>query len=239
MPRYTFIDVHVHAFREDCPPAMGNRRWASPADVLKKYDELGIEKGALMPLIGPEVYLPQSNEDILDMCRQSGGRFIPFCNIDPRGMTNSPSADFGPWLRHYRDKGCKGLGEVMPNLPFLDPRCQNLFAQVAEIGLPLTFDINHELGRGYGFYDDQGLPQLEQTLKTFPKLRIFGHGPAFWSEIGVLETPADGAATRPILSTRRALCRNSSGATRTSTAICPPKAVTTPWRATRTTPCDS
>ena len=36
-----------------------------------------------------------------------------------------------------------------------------------------------------------GLPQLERTLARFPKLKILGHGPAFWAEMGVLETPAD------------------------------------------------
>jgi predicted TIM-barrel fold metal-dependent hydrolase len=79
----------------------------------------------------------------------------------------------------------------MPNLPFLDPRCQNLFKHVQDVGLPLTFDISHKIGGDYGFYDDPGLPQLEETLRKFPKLRILGHGPAFWAEIGKLETPAD------------------------------------------------
>jgi len=186
-----FIDIHAHAYREGCPPEDGTTQFATPKEVLRRYDELEIEKGVLLPLIGPEVYLPQSNEDILDMCAASGGRFIPFCNIDPRGISNSPDAPFGIWLRHYRDRGCKGLGEVMPNLPFEDPRCQNLFRHVEEIGLPFTFDIADRIGGRYGFYDDPGLPQLERTLRRFPKLRILGHGPAFWAEIARLETPAD------------------------------------------------
>lgn len=186
-----FIDVHVHAYRADCPAADGTTRFATPEQVLQRYDQLGIERGFLMPLIGPECYLPQSNEDILDMCAASGGRFIPFCNIDPRGMTNAPDAPLGDWLSHYRERGCKGVGEVMPNLPFSDPRCQNLFRHVEAAGLPLTFDISAQLGGDYGFYDDPGLPQLEQTLKRFPRLIILGHGPAFWSEIAALETVAD------------------------------------------------
>lgn len=186
-----FIDIHAHAYRKECPIADSRTRFATPDEVLARYDELGIEKGVLLPLIGPEVYLPQSNEDILDMCDASNGRFIPFCNLDPRGMTNSPDAQFNIWLRHYRDRGCRGIGEVMPNLPFLDPRCQNLFKHVEDIGFPLIFDISDRIGGDYGFYDDPGLPQLEQTLKNFPKLRILGHGPTFWSEIGKLEKPED------------------------------------------------
>ena len=86
-----FIDIHAHAYREECPTGDGGTRFATPEEVIQRYDELVIEKGILLPLIGPEVYLPQSNEDIIDMCEASGGRLIPFCNIDPRGISNSPT----------------------------------------------------------------------------------------------------------------------------------------------------
>jgi predicted TIM-barrel fold metal-dependent hydrolase len=144
-----------------------------------------------MPLIGPETYLPQSNEDILDTCEASNGRLIPCVNLDPRGLCNSPDSDFGPWLQYYKDRGCKGFGEFMPNLPFLDPLVQNMFKHVQDVGLPLTFDIADRIGGTYGLYDDQGLPQLERSLARFPELKVVGHGPAFWSEIGTLETPFD------------------------------------------------
>ncbi len=186
-----FIDVHAHAYDAACPPIPGSPPFATAQQVLKRYDDLNIEKGFVLPLIGPEYYLPQSNEDVLEMCAESGGRLLPFCNIDPRAMTNNPDAPLDYWLRHYRDRGCLGIGEVMPNLPFLDPRCQNLFKHVEAVGLPLIFDISDRIGSSYGFYDDPGLPQLGKTLQTFPKLLIFGHGPAFWAEIGKLETHAD------------------------------------------------
>ena len=182
-----FIDIHAHAYRAECPIADSSTKFATMEQVLARYDALGIEKGFLLPLIGPEVYLPQSNEDILDMCERSNGRFFPFCNIDPRGMTNSPDAQLYKWISHYKDRGCIGVGEVMPNLPFLDPRCQNLFKHIEDVGLPMTFDISDRIGGDYGFYDDPGLPQLEKTLGNFPKLKIFGHGPAFWAEIGKLQ----------------------------------------------------
>jgi len=137
-----FIDSHAHAYRER-PPVYG---MSSPEEILARYDEAGIEKGALLPIVNPEIYLPQSNEEILEICRAYPDRFFPFCNIDPRGMTNSPSAPLGDWLRHYRDRGCKGIGEVMPNLPFSDPRCQNLFRHVQDVGFPLIFDISDRIG---------------------------------------------------------------------------------------------
>ncbi len=186
-----FIDIHAHAYLFDCPPQDGHTQFCTPDEVIARYDELGIEKGILLPLIGPEVYLPQSNEEIIEICKRHPDRFIPFCNIDPRGIGNSAFTDFGVWLRWYKNHGCKGVGEFMPNLPFSHPLVQNFFKQVEAMGFPLTFDISDRVGERYGLYDDPGLPQLENCLRKFPKLRIFGHGPAFWAEIARLETPAD------------------------------------------------
>ncbi|MBN2451847.1 MAG: amidohydrolase family protein [Lentisphaeria bacterium] len=185
-----FIDIHVHAYRGG-PPQDGRTVFCTPEQVLRRYDELGIERGCVQPLIGPEVYLPQSNEDVLAMCAASNGRLIPFCNIDPRGISNSPDAPLDRWLGYYRERGCRGVGEVMPNLPFQHPLVQNLFRHVEAVGLPLCFDTAHALGGTYGLYDDPGLPQLELSLRRFPKLVFLGHGPEFWAEIGVLRTPAD------------------------------------------------
>lgn len=186
-----FIDIHAHAYRKGTPPQDGRTLFSTPCEVLKRYDKAGIEKGILLPLVGPEVYLPQSNEDILDMCANHKGRFVPFCNMDPRGISNSPDAPFDIWLKHYKKAGCKGVGEFMPNLHFTDPRVLNFFKHCQNLDMPLIFDISERTWGRYGLYDDQGLPQLEYCLKTFPRLKIFGHGPAFWAEIGKLETPAD------------------------------------------------
>jgi hypothetical protein len=79
----------------------------------------------------------------------------------------------------------------MPNLPFLDPLVQNFFTYAEQSGLPLTFDISDQIGNRYGLYDDLGLPQLAKCLGRFPKLKILGHGPAFWAEIGRLEMPVE------------------------------------------------
>ena len=189
-----FIDIHAHAYRRHPGPLRNGKQWFStPEQVIKRYDETGIEKGVLLPLVNAEVYLPQSNEEILEMVEEFKGRFIPFCNIDPRALTNSAGAPLDTLLRHYRDQGCKGIGEVMPNLPFRHPLVQNLFRHVQEVGFPLIFDISDRIGGDYGLYDDPGLPQLESCLRAFPKLTILGHGPAFWADIAQLEKPGDRA----------------------------------------------
>jgi len=183
-----FIDIHAHAYRKH-PPILV--QFCTAEQVLERYDQAGIEKGALLPIVSPEIYLPQANEEILDMVEQYPDRFIPFCNIDPRALTNSADAPLGDLLRYYRDQGCKGLGEVMPNMPMMDPMVQNLFKHAQDVGLPVIFDGSDQVGGDFGLYDDPGLPQLEHTLQRFPELIMLGHGPVFWSEIGRLETPAE------------------------------------------------
>ena len=84
-----FIDIHAHAYRKPVPFVV---KFCTPLELIKRYDELGIEKGVLLPVVSPEIYLPQANEDILDMAEKYPDRLIPFCNIDPRALTNSPES---------------------------------------------------------------------------------------------------------------------------------------------------
>ena len=113
------VDAHAHAYRKPVPFVV---KFCTVEELIARWDEAGIEKGAVLPIVSPEIYFPQANEDILEMAAQYPDRFIPFCNIDPRVMTNSADAPLDRILRYYRDLGCKGLGEVMVNLPMIHPR---------------------------------------------------------------------------------------------------------------------
>jgi predicted TIM-barrel fold metal-dependent hydrolase len=187
-----FIDIHVHTRDYPVPPRNGKTAYATPAKLIERYDLIGVEKAVLLPSVSPECSrAPQSNQELLDICEKYPGRFIPFCNVDPRSMTNSADAPLGDLLEFYRDRGHKGIGEVTANLPFLDPLVQNLFKHVQDAGLPLTFHVAAQLGGIYGLYDEPGLPQLETCLKRFPRLRFLAHSQTFWAEMGPLETPAD------------------------------------------------
>lgn len=188
-----FIDIHGHAYKRPYPGLSGKPVFSTPEQLLETYEKVGIEKAVLLPLVSPEVYLPQSNEEILEITELYPGRFIPFCNIDPRALTNSATAPLEYLLRYYKDCGCKGIGEVMPNIPFLHPMALNLFRNVEKVGFPLIFDITTKIGGAYGLYDDPGLPQFEQCLQMFPELKFLGHGPPFWAEIARLEKVSDRA----------------------------------------------
>ena len=120
-----FIDIHAHAYLYPSPPQDGHTQFPTPDALIKRHDKLGIECAILLPLIGPEVYLPQSNEEILETCRRYPGRFLPACNIDPRGISNSVNTDFSIWLNWYKEHGYILIGEFMPNLPFRHPLVQN------------------------------------------------------------------------------------------------------------------
>jgi predicted TIM-barrel fold metal-dependent hydrolase len=154
--------------------------------LLAHYDRLGIEKGCILGLGTPENFIGgMSNESILRLSAEYPDRFIPFCVVDPRACGNTPFAQFRDVLMHYRDRGCKGFGELCANIHLLDPRMQNLFKACEEVDLPVTFHMTTMSGWSYGVIDDAGLPELEICLQRFPKLRFFGHSSAFWSEITV------------------------------------------------------
>lgn len=198
-----FIDIHIHTRRlSGFPRITGDKMtYATPEQILAGYDEVGIERGVLLPGVNPECsHVPQCNEDVLELAEKYNGRFIPFCNIDPRAMTNSWNAPLDKMMVYYRDLGCKGIGEVCANLPILDPKMQNLFKCAEIAGLPLTFHLSPFVGYSYGMVDDSGLPQLEETLKRFPKLKFFGHSQTFWAEISKIRTISDrfGYPTGPV-----------------------------------------
>ncbi len=186
-----FIDIHAHAYRKPEPMIYGKQPFATPEQLIQRYDELNVEKALILPITGPEVYFPQSNEDVLEMVEKYPDRFSAFCNVHPRALRNIHTSPLYDALSYYRDKGCKGIGEVTANMPILHPMVQNLFINVEKAGLPLTFHLSAQIDGTYGLYDEPGLSHLELSLQKYPKLKFLAHSPVFWSEIARLETPAD------------------------------------------------
>lgn len=185
-----FIDIHGHCVQEHFVPYLrgpnkGRHQISDPDEMLEFYDRHDVEKGVILPLGNAEnAFQSQSNEEVLNIVKLHPGRFIPFCNVDPRNLLNSCTSRFADTLKWYRDKGCKGLGEMTCNLHFLDPRVQALMGAAEEVGFPVTFHMAPFADNDYGLVDEDGLPELEETLKRHPNLRLFGHSQAFWAEIG-------------------------------------------------------
>ena len=190
-----FIDIHAHGiyepgapiFKPGYPGTNGGQPLCSPEELLGHWDRLGIEKGCILPEVSPESFSivnTQSNEEIMRFCQTHPDRFIPFCCFDPRMCFNSVTTPFSRIMTWYRERGYKGIGEVTCNLPILDARVQAMFSGAEEVGFSVTCQLAPFLGENYGLVDEPGLPGMEQTLKTHPKLKWLGHSMAFWCEIG-------------------------------------------------------
>ncbi len=180
-----FIDAHLHTVRrKSLPRNARGANFATPDELITMMDRTGVDKGVLLPGASPECSFQRSTpEDILDICEQYPDRFIPFCNVDPRAGSNSPEADLSFHLQFYKERGCRGLGEITASLPFDDPLVQNLFHHCEKCELPVIFHIGPDRYGYYGLIDELGLPGLERALQRFPHLAFIGHSQPFWSEI--------------------------------------------------------
>ncbi len=181
-----FIDIHSHVYRKK-PPKYA---FQTAEELIERYDQMKVDMAVLLPVVSPEIYFPQPVEDILEICDTYPDRFIPYCNVDPRSYWNSPFSPLDQILLHYKNLGCKGVGEIMPSMALNDPLMQNLIRCAAKVGLPIVYDGSAQKMGDFGVYDDPGLPMLENTLLEYPDLLVFGHGPVFWNEIAKLETVA-------------------------------------------------
>ncbi|MBN1349824.1 amidohydrolase family protein [candidate division KSB1 bacterium] len=180
------IDIHVHACKKRHPKItrFNGSLYPTPAQLIETMDAHAIDRAVVMSAVSPEYrYTIVTPEETLEMCAQFPDRLIPFCNFDPRFLRNDTDANFLPLLEAYKEMGCKGIGEYFANIPFDDPLNMNFFAQVEDVGLPLTFHIAQRIGAIYGCYDDLGLPRLEKILKAFPRLTLLAHSQPFWAEI--------------------------------------------------------
>ena len=61
------IDFHSHAYRVKIPFAA---KFCTLPELLKEQDRLGIDMSVIMPVVSPEIYIPQNTEDIIDMARE-------------------------------------------------------------------------------------------------------------------------------------------------------------------------
>lgn len=178
------IDDHVHVTKSRTTRRKDGDTYCTPEQLIEKMDALGIDRAVILPRVSPECGVRVVTvEDVLEICAVYPQRFIPYCNLDPRWDTNSPEADLTRYLSFYKDAGCKGVGEVVPNLPFDDPLMENLFAHCQACEMPVMFHIAPAVGGYYGIMDDLGLPRLERALNKFPDLIFIGHSQPFWAEM--------------------------------------------------------
>jgi len=190
------IDIHAHVF------AFPKRHYGQPHNTFMSMEEQialmdakGIDQAVILPLANPETPAElQSWGEVLYICERYPGRFIPFCNIDPR-IPRRPDLitvdDFLEILNQCKALGFKGLGEVTARIPWDDPALDKLFAACEQVGFPVIFHTITADVDSYGLIDDIGFPRFEKVLNKFPRLNFLGHSPGFWSEISGGLTLAD------------------------------------------------
>ena len=179
-----FIDIHVHTRYFEGPERLGGGTYATPQQLIAMLKPHGVRHAVILPGVNPECsYIPQSLGEVIRIVEESEGFFIPFMNVDPRAVGNSPDANLGHLMDYWMARGCKGIGEVCASLRFDDPKMENLFAHAQERRLPITFHLAPEPTGYYGIVEELGLPGLEGALRKFPDLLFFGHSQPFWAEI--------------------------------------------------------
>lgn len=179
------IDFHTHLGRHGKPNETERTYGLEAPELVCKMDEWGIEKSVVLPLCdSPEGwYYRSSTDDVIAYCNRFPDRLIPFVQLDPRWGDNSPETDFSGALEEFKQRGCRGAGEVIANLYFDDPLVINYMQHCGRADLPVVIHAAHCIGGVYGLADDAGLPRLERLLEAAPDTIICAHGPAFWSEI--------------------------------------------------------
>ncbi len=98
------IDIHSHVYKHPLPFVTP---FYDPEQLIAAYDHAGIDNAVLLPVVSPEIYFPQSVDEVLDICHAYPDRFIPYCNVDPRSMINTDRAPLTKVLEYYKNKGCK------------------------------------------------------------------------------------------------------------------------------------
>ncbi|MBQ1216808.1 MAG: amidohydrolase family protein [Clostridia bacterium] len=184
------IDIHAHAIlwpELTVPYNAAGKRKLTTAELFEQYyDKLNVEQCVVLPMFSPEgVSDTVPPQEAAMMAKSDPDRVFWFCSVDPRAGKNSPTADLGKILAHYKALGAKGVGELTSHLYADDPKMDNLFGHCEEQNLPVTIHVSPAIdGYGYGIVDDLGLPRLENILRKHPNLKILGHSQPFWSEIG-------------------------------------------------------
>ena len=182
------IDCHSHvmAFPKIKPYPQSKTTLMSAEQQIALEDTKGVDKAIILPLIGSAPFESQNVGEILYICQKYPGRFIPFCNIDPR-LPKHPDMikvdDFDFLLGQYKELGCKGIGEVIVRIQWDHPLMLLLLEACEKVNFAITFHTLTADFNNYGIIDEMGLPGLEMVLTKFPKLNFFGHSMAFWSEI--------------------------------------------------------
>ena len=67
-----FIDIHTHCYRHR-PPCI---RFSTPEQLIRRYDKMKVDVAVILPIVNPEIYLPQSVDEVIEICHTYPDRFV-------------------------------------------------------------------------------------------------------------------------------------------------------------------
>ena len=167
------IDIHTHIG--------GVRSWArnlkgmvyvTVDELLEYMDDVGLDLAVVLPIarkileLGEDVAL---TEEVIELCRRSPDRLIPFCSIHPE------DPDAISKIKKYVDMGCRGFGEHKVKLNVADRRSKRIYEACGEIGMPVLLHM-----------DDAYNPDIfsfKKVASELPSTTFIIHGPGWWREI--------------------------------------------------------
>lgn len=189
--RNNFFDIHAHVYKYPFPNEIRKMMFPNKDELVSQHKKFGISGGALLCLVSSEEYQPQSVGEVIDIAKELGGDYRPFCNVDPRAIGNSENSELEILIEFFKNQGCVGVGEILPKMEFDHPKMLNLYRACEKMEMPILFDMYSYPDRTYGLSDEPGLVKLKRCLEKFPNLIFIGHGPGFWAEFGKLRNPED------------------------------------------------
>jgi hypothetical protein len=176
------LDIHTHLIPNSA--ASGYGRCVTPEELVAAMDEWGIAQAAVLPLESPECDTEYAlSAQVFAACEQWPDRLIPFVGVDPRQQRALDK------IRHYHQRGARGLGEHKCGLPMDDPLSVAIYRLCGELRLPVLFHMDPQIND-----DEAGLPRLERVLRECRHTVFIAHGPAWWSAISADD---DRAGTYP------------------------------------------
>ena len=182
-----FIDVHHHLGGD----LMTNHDHFTFDPIIKWMDKNRVSQTiVLSPIQYPEEFYPGRggimirNDELLEKFEETKGRLVPFCLVHQDAFTSYK--EIVKALKHFKNKGVIGLGELKPrdakgnarNMPLDDPAMQRIYTACAEVDFPVLIHIDDKHA-----VDQPGLPALETVLKKFKDVNFIGHANGWWNSI--------------------------------------------------------
>jgi hypothetical protein len=149
------VDAHTHLGLDE------DGRSLEPEALLAALDEVGVgTRACVFPLHDPErrPAYRTPNDRVLAWARESGGRLVPFCRLDP---FDEPVAE----ARRCLALGARGI-KLHPRaqaFTFAEPAAAAIFEVARDAGVPILIHA----GRGMGRMDD-----LAELALRFPEVPL-------------------------------------------------------------------